>query len=59
MAKRKCLFCNRDADSKEHVRPQWILKQLCLAKMPSEQKPGLKPLHSGRHAHPIDWVPRE
>jgi hypothetical protein len=28
MTKRKCLFCNEDANSKEHVWPQWVLKLL-------------------------------
>jgi hypothetical protein len=39
MAKRKCLFCNEDANSKEHVWPQWILK-LLPSRRPVRQRLG-------------------
>ena len=39
VAKRKCLFCNEDATSKEHVWPQWILK-LLPSRKPIRQRLG-------------------
>lgn len=36
---RRCLFCNEDANSKEHVWPQWILK-LLPARRPVRQRLG-------------------
>ncbi len=39
MTKRKCLFCNEDANSKEHVWPQWILR-LPPARRPVRQRLG-------------------
>ncbi len=39
MTKRKCLFCNEDANSKEHVWPQWRLK-LLSSRRPVRQRVG-------------------
>src|SRR5262250_2964287 len=41
MAKKACLFCDKEADSLEHLWPHWILRRLGMK--PIRQKFGKRP----------------